>query len=407
MKREIVIEHRPTERKNLESASRETAAFVRDLLGLPAPKENMSLDESADQRRLREFVSAITSGHDESITEEQQREFLVSISTAHESMWDPSKHPRGGYPANPGWFSPSGSGGGAVHSARTVVPLPSLPKVSGAAGTGPVGGLARDEHQNHQLAQNQQQPAAPQAQPQPRKSFDADAVKKAGIIVKKDPGQPVAAAQTGGANWTVPWDTTVAPGALPGSNKGWIVQHVTVDVQARDQNGFPIKAMTRAADGTPDVKSGGQTQNVQDKYLEAWRVDSPFGQFGGKVRAGEDASQNGTDTFLVAPERPATRGRVIVMGKVLFVDEKKGFPDNTHPKWNWPSRGGPKRDPTYILPSTRDPAEIAKFNNLPNASQAADHWMVYEWDTTDPARPRHVRYGGLGVAPPTNLEPIR
>jgi hypothetical protein len=30
-----------------------------------------------------------------------------------QEIWDSAKHPRGGFPENPGWFSPSGSGGGS------------------------------------------------------------------------------------------------------------------------------------------------------------------------------------------------------------------------------------------------------------------------------------------------------
>jgi hypothetical protein len=203
---------------------------------------------------------------------------------------------------------------------------------------------------------------------------------------------------------TTPWDTTVDPGLFK-SNKGWIVQQVSVEPDVVDASGQRLPPMKRDAQGNLDIKSGGRTANVQDKYLEAWRVDSPLGQ-GGKVRAGEEEKQQGTDTFLVAPERPGTRGRVTVKGKAVFVDSSKDFPDRNNDKWNWPSRGGHKKDPTYVLPSTRDPGEMQKFDK--HAGNAADHWMVYEWDTTDPnpANHKHSRRSGLGVPPP-NLAPIR
>jgi hypothetical protein len=182
------------------------------------------------------------------------------------------------------------------------------------------------------------------------------------------------------------------------------VQHVQVHVDARDAPGRPIPARTRDPIGNPN--GGPETQNMDDDYLEGWRVDSTRLE-GGQVRAGEDATQQGGDTFQINPEAPGTYGRVTIRGKARFFNSSHGFPDEKSAKWNWPSRGFPnhKKDPTYTLPSTRDPGEIRKFDADPNA---ADHWMVYEWDTRDPDPKKHVhrRYGGLGVPPP-NLPPVK
>ena len=79
-------------------------------------------------RELREWVASITTdrgGTDDefqdperSATAEQElREWVASISNARET-WDSALHPRGGFPENPGWFSPSGGGSDSGRSDR-------------------------------------------------------------------------------------------------------------------------------------------------------------------------------------------------------------------------------------------------------------------------------------------------
>lgn len=323
---------------------------------------------SSDRRELLEFVESITNGYGRSQSDEQlYREFVAAVlprrvrvarnvpdpiiecdlqfakhadRSLFEGEWNPAKHPRTGSPPNAGWFAPT------------------------------VGEGTKPPRSSIHLAQNPAPSTAP-THVSPT-AFDADAVKRSGIIVKKDPGQPKLRFGVpgpndlpqhpvpAGAQWNVPWDKTVDPSPLLGDNKGWIVQHVTMEVDARDAALQPVPPMKPDDRGNPDARCGGRTKNVGDDYLEAWRVHP-----GGKVTNGEEASP-GIDEFRLDREYPGTFGRAVIRGKAVFIPESRGFPNENSPKWNWPSRGetNHKQGPTGVLPSTRD--EAKNTNLTPN-----------------------------------------
>ena len=123
----------------LASEPGESWLFAQELLGRPVCRPPEPRAETAAEREQREWVEAITDRDRspwpvapaliskpirlptppaETAAERELREWVESISNLRERTWDSSKHPRGGFPENPGWFSPSGGGGGGVGSLR-------------------------------------------------------------------------------------------------------------------------------------------------------------------------------------------------------------------------------------------------------------------------------------------------
>jgi hypothetical protein len=71
------------------------------------------------ESKLRSLLRAET----ESRETHEQLEWLATISTVHEAQWDAAQHPRGGYPQNRGWFSPTGGSGGGQPPLGAAAPI--------------------------------------------------------------------------------------------------------------------------------------------------------------------------------------------------------------------------------------------------------------------------------------------
>lgn len=95
----------------------ESERFAQELLGTPAR-------DPQSQQELAAFVSEICADRRSesraavdqealAASELAQSEWLADISTVHEAQWDPAKHPRGAFPENRGWFSPTPGSGSA------------------------------------------------------------------------------------------------------------------------------------------------------------------------------------------------------------------------------------------------------------------------------------------------------
>jgi hypothetical protein len=149
-KRNLQFGDRPRENETRTSTSNESWLFAQALLGNPIPRSREPGTNTNEDPEYREFLAAITTGRATSRTSEQEhREWLQAISTSHERSsedlqetkdwvasitttyegeWDPAKHPRGGFPENPGWFSPSGGGGQAPSHSGGREPSQSWPE---------------------------------------------------------------------------------------------------------------------------------------------------------------------------------------------------------------------------------------------------------------------------------------
>jgi hypothetical protein len=352
MKREIVIESRPQNRKCLESTASETAAFVRELLGLPTPGINTSLTESADQRQLREFVTAITCDQTgEPITEAQQRQFLASISTAHESMWDPAKHPRGGYPDNPGQFSPSGAAVGSGESQQrgtTIMPsfqaaLDSSKAIHPEQGSRPGNAGAHDF-----LAQNPP-PRAAGGQPQPVRSI---------IRLRGNP-EPKGGGRVPGTDIDVGVhrNVTIAPminGVLLRDPNGNILtDEATMQLEANSRNVDRLhwiqfyKVSEYDVNGRP--VAGGSVSDDRTAYHQngKWHVDMPLPPAQGQADPNgvyydhppSDNAYSRTRTNLSIFDRPS-EGTLSPEARRKEVEFKSYLVDETGPRWetSWKHR---------------------------------------------------------------------
>lgn len=79
----------PPDDKNVSSSSREAWQFAQALLGRSVPESSGSATDQAAEQELFEW--------------------LADVTTLFEDGWDPTKHPRGAFPQNRGWFSPTGA----------------------------------------------------------------------------------------------------------------------------------------------------------------------------------------------------------------------------------------------------------------------------------------------------------
>ena len=139
-----------------ESPPSEAWLFAQALLGNPVPHAGSTRAEAQAQREYLQWLAEISTDHEHQLqsqlqadaaarAEREQLEWLATISTEHERKlrtvlskeaeereawrraqqfserllegdWDPSKHPRGAYAQNRGWWSP-GSGAGSAAAA--------------------------------------------------------------------------------------------------------------------------------------------------------------------------------------------------------------------------------------------------------------------------------------------------
>lgn len=125
-------------RRQLKLLAESSAEVAEELRQLDAAELKARRD-----RELLEWAAAISPEAEQKLRalERQQAEERESwrraqeyAETLLEGTWDASKHPRGGYPQNRGWWSPSsGAGGSAANSTASEISLPlPLPTDSGA-----------------------------------------------------------------------------------------------------------------------------------------------------------------------------------------------------------------------------------------------------------------------------------
>ena len=120
--------------------------------------------EARHQRELLAWLAQISPRHERQLhgllseeaeaREAQERcKWLVESSNVQEAQWDPSRHPRGAFPQNRGWWSPTGGSGGA--SSKPDRPGGSSePKETGEHGvTSAMLGLAHAWWQTNRLLQ--------------------------------------------------------------------------------------------------------------------------------------------------------------------------------------------------------------------------------------------------------------
>jgi len=96
-------------------APSEAWLFAQELLGNPVSDPFAEAAAAAEQELL-EWLDDVT--YDESGrrggVDYELLEWLAAVTTIFEGPWDPSKHPRGGYAQNRGWWSPAGGPGGGT-----------------------------------------------------------------------------------------------------------------------------------------------------------------------------------------------------------------------------------------------------------------------------------------------------
>ena len=83
--------------------------FAEAVLGKSIPPAPDSAAGLARQRELDEFVRAVRGEPRRSFSDQELDEFVRAI---REGNYDPAKHPRGAFPQNTGWYSPTGGSGG-------------------------------------------------------------------------------------------------------------------------------------------------------------------------------------------------------------------------------------------------------------------------------------------------------
>jgi len=135
--------------------------FAQAILGNPIPDSSRAASDARAARAHRQWLDAVAPDRDRSndpptdvaaatdasaawqfaqaiqgkpvVDQQQHRQWLADISTMHEGEWDPSKHPRGGFPQNRGWWS---STGGAASGGSDDVLAANAPTGSGGGGKG-------------------------------------------------------------------------------------------------------------------------------------------------------------------------------------------------------------------------------------------------------------------------------
>jgi DNA-directed RNA polymerase subunit F len=105
-------------------AKREHFEFLAAIAPERARELRGQLSEEADataQREQLEWLAAISPSHESQLrsllrTEAEAQEHLnwpADDSNAQEAQWDSAKHPKGGFPENRGWWSPTSGSGNA------------------------------------------------------------------------------------------------------------------------------------------------------------------------------------------------------------------------------------------------------------------------------------------------------
>jgi hypothetical protein len=114
------------ERVGLSEVARE---FAQAILGRRVPSRNPEVI-AQEKRAQLEWLATFSPRHEEELRRLRREEararereehlaWLASISAVSEAEWDPTKHPRGGFSQNRGWFSPT-SGAGDSGAAPAV-----------------------------------------------------------------------------------------------------------------------------------------------------------------------------------------------------------------------------------------------------------------------------------------------
>ncbi len=115
------------------ATSSSTREFAQALLGKVVPSAAGTQDHARHKREQLEWLAAISTEHERRLrrlvqeesdarARHERLEWLSTISTVHEADWDPAKHPRGAFPQNRGWFSPTGGSGGTRSAPTHTVP---------------------------------------------------------------------------------------------------------------------------------------------------------------------------------------------------------------------------------------------------------------------------------------------
>ncbi len=142
---------------------------AQQLLGKPIPNSAAAAAEARRDREHLEWLAQISTRHEAELRRlrgeeadarrrREQLEWLAKISTRHKSElrklqrveaeahdaaarshafqesvnvqeadWDPAKHPRGSFPQNPGWFSPTGGSSGTNATTTRTSPIHNTP----------------------------------------------------------------------------------------------------------------------------------------------------------------------------------------------------------------------------------------------------------------------------------------
>jgi len=83
-------------------------------------------DPTPEVDEITRFVHALRGTRvPDAAAEQELREFVEAITGVREGVWDPAKHPRGAFPQNRGWYSPTGGAGGVNN---TFIPHKLPPK---------------------------------------------------------------------------------------------------------------------------------------------------------------------------------------------------------------------------------------------------------------------------------------
>lgn len=123
-----------------ERASSSAWRFAQTLLGNPIPSADAAGARRRAERERLEWLASISTEHESQLRallneeasqhdgRQELAEFVESL-TGVACEWDASKHPRGAFSQNPGWFSPtSGSGGPRKASQRSHSPTANTAK---------------------------------------------------------------------------------------------------------------------------------------------------------------------------------------------------------------------------------------------------------------------------------------